>query len=369
MTYYALLYFIPALAAMGIAKIYLHYSITWREFAIQAGGTLMVIFALFQAAGYSMTYDTKLVNGVVTELRPRQESCPVGWQDFTDDFCTEYTTRTVKRGETCTTNSNGVRTCTPIYDTEYRYIYPWERRYFVDSDVPETFEIDRVDRQGVNTPPRFSQIELGEPVTVSQTYTNYIRAASASLFNEGDPEGTAPIAYPRVEDYYRSNRVIFTGYSATNELYQQWNQELSQLNADIRETGANVILVITGNPESFATELARAWESHNINDVVVTIGMSADRVAWVDVRSWSDTSRVELEIKNRILDLGTLDNTAINAIIRDSVTEHYTLQPMEEFEYLADEMAPPNWALIVAAVILLIVSPFVTYYFHKNHVA
>jgi hypothetical protein len=369
MTYYALLYFIPALVAMGIAKVYFNYTITWREFAIQAVGTLAVIFVLFQTAGYSITTDTQLVNGVVTDLRPIQQSCPVGWRDFRDDFCTEYTTRTVKRGESCSTSSNGTRTCTPIYDTEYRYIFPWERRYFVISDVPQNFEIDRVDRQGVNTPERFSQVRLGDPVTVSRSYTNYIRGASASLFNDGDPTGVVPIPYPWVQDYYYANRLIVDQYSISEDVQREWNQQLAQLNADIRKTGANVIVVVTGSDETFATELARAWESHNINDVVVSIGMSADRVAWVDVRSWSATSRVELEIKNRILELGTLDNAAINAIIQDSVERHYTLQDMKEFEYLADEMTPPTWAIIVAGILLLIVSPFVTYYLHRNDVA
>lgn len=367
MGFYALLFFIPALAAMAIAKLYFHWKYTWKEFALQVGGTLVVLFALFMAAGASVTHDTKLVNGIVIQLDPRQENCPVGWRDFRDDFCTEYQTRQVYSHTTCTGTGNS-RTCTRHYDTEYRYIFPWERRYFVKTDLPRTYEIDRVDRQGANTPPRFAEIEVGDPVTDSVSYTNYIKGAASSLFSEEDPVEPVPIAYPRIQDYYKANRVIITGYPSDNDLYSSWNESLAEVNATIRRTGANAIVVVTSNSETFAEALARSWDAHNINDVVVTIGMNGNNIAWADVRSWSENSLVNVEIENEILDLETLDTQAINAIIQSAVLDHYELRPMEDFEYLADDIAPPTWAMVLAAIILLIVTPLVTYLFHRHDV-
>jgi hypothetical protein len=364
---YALLFFIPALAAMAIAKLYFHWKYTWGEFALQAGGTLVVLFALFFAGSVSVTHDTQLLNGVVTDLNPQQESCPVGWRDFTDDFCTEYTTRSVYSHTTCTgTGSNKV--CTRHYDTEYKYIYEWERRYFVKTDLPNTYEISRVDRQGAVEPPRFAEIAIGDPVTQSVSYTNYIKGASASLFAKDNPVEPVPIAYPQVQDYYKANCVIITGYASTNEFYTQWNKSISKVNANIRKTGANVIVVLTGNPEIFAESLARTWQAHNINDVIVVIGMSEDTIAWVDVRSWSNNSLVNVEIKNEIMNLKTLDTQAVDAIIERAVLDHYELKSMEDFEYLADDIAPPMWAYILAVIVLLIATPAVTYLFHKHDV-
>jgi len=311
-----------------------------------------------------------LVNGVVTELNPVQESCPRGWRSSRDNHCTEYRTRQVKVGESCTTSSNGVRTCTPIYNTEYKYIYDWERRYFVESTL-RTFEIDRVDRQGVSTPPRFSEIEINDAVTVSYEYKNYIKGASSSLFSEEELIEALPIAYPRVRDYYRANRVIFTNTESSNDIYSEWNAEFQRLNGNIRETGANAILVITDAiNEDFPEALARGWHAHNINDVVTVIGRNVDTIEWVDTRSWSNSSRVNIEIENELMNLGTLsDREAINDIIENAINDHFELKSMEEFEYLADDIPPPMWAFIIAAILVLIVSPAITYLFHKHDIA
>ena len=364
---YILFFFIPALIVMAITKLYFKWEYTWKEFAAQAGGTLAVLAIVFFAGSYGQTYDTQLINGVVTETDAKQQSCPVGWRSMRDSFCTEYRTREVYSHTTCTGTGND-RSCTRHYDTEYNYIYDWERRYFVDSDIPERFEIARVDRQGASTPPRFASVEVGDPVVGSYSYTNYIRAASNSLFAEEEPVEVVPIAYPRVRDYYIANRVIVSGHPMTGEVARAWNESLAVVNANIRKTGANAIVVVTSSGPEFALALAQAWEAHNINDVVTVIGMSGDAISWVDVRSWSESSLVAVEIENEILNLEGLDTQAIDAIIEGVVLENFRLQSMDEFEYLAEDIAPPMWAMILAAMVLLIVTPLITYVFHKHDV-
>ena len=363
-----LFFFIPALVVMAIVKLYFNWEYTWKEFGAQAGGTLLVLVLIFAAGSYGQTSDTQLVNGVVTKLDPVQESCRRGWQRSRGSFCTEYRSRTVPDGQTCSTNSNGVRSCTTNYRTEYKAIFDWERRYFLDSDLDNRFEIAREDRQGVTTPARFAQVAIGDPVTISRNYVNYIRAATDSLFAEDEPVEVLPIAYPRVRDYYTANRVIFTGYETSGALHRQWNKDFAVVNSNIRETGANAIVVITGADPSFSLALAQAWEAHNINDVVTVIGMDGDAVSWVDVRHWSSNSIVALAIENDILALNSLDTQAIDAIIESAVLDNFELRSMDEFEYLAEEISPPTWALILAAMMLLIVTPIVTYMFHKHEV-
>jgi hypothetical protein len=364
---YILLFFIPALAAMAMTKTYFNWEYTWKEFAIQAGGTLLVLTLVFFAGSYGQTYDTQLINGVVTEVDAKQETCPTGWRSSRDSFCTEYRTRQVYSHTTCSGTGTS-RSCTRHYDTEYNYIYGWERRYFVESDIPESYEITRTDRQGAVVPPRFASITIGDAVTGSYSYTNYIKASVDSLFAEDAPTESVPIAYPRVRDYYVANRVIFTGYEASSTLFQEWNKSFAAVNGNIRETGANAIVVVTGNRPEFALALARSWEAHNINDVVTVIGMDGDAVSWVDVRSWSSNSIVAIAIENDILALKTLDTSAIDAIIESAILNNFELKSMDEFEYLAEEIVPPMWAMILAAITLLIITPFVTYMFHKHDV-
>jgi hypothetical protein len=330
-----------------------------------------MIAMLFMAGGYSQTYDVKFVNGEVVELEPRKESCPSGWVRFRDNHCTEYRTRQVKTGETCSGTGNN-RVCTPTYTTEYNYDFDWERRYFVHADyaphTDETYEIPRIDRQGVNTPPAFAAVNIGDPTTSQRSFTNYIRAASRSLFAEEAPGEEVTLAYPSIHNQWMSNRVIVANREIRNELWQEWNADLMQLNTDIRQTGANAIIILTDSSMSFSEMLARRWEAHNINDVVVTVGMDGDSISWVDVRSWSSDSMVNIAIRDGILDLGVLDKDQINAIVKASIEDHFKLRTMEEFDYLAEEITPPVWVMVLAGIILLIVTPAITYVFHRNDV-
>jgi hypothetical protein len=369
--YYAMMFIIPALVWIGVMKVFFHIDFSWKEMALQVFVTLFVVANIFALGSHSQTVDTMFQNGIVTELDPEQQNCPWGWNDFRDGFCTEYTTRQVPNGQTCIT-TNGRRSCTTNYKTQYNYIYPWERRYFVRTTL-RSYEIPRVDRQGVNTPERFAQVEIGDPVAIQINYTNYIRGASSSLFNEQlAPDEIPPLAYPRIRDYYMANRVIITGTESNSEFQQTWNEQIARLNSNIRETGANVIVVVTGESENFSERLAQAWEAHNINDVIVVIGVNrADQdepINWVDVRSWSEDSIVNIRIRDGILDNGTLDTDQINTIIETAILEDFVLQSMEEFEYLADDIPPPTWAMVLAAIFLLIVTPGLTYIFNKHEI-
>jgi len=355
------LFLIPLAVWLIVAKTIFKHEFTMQEMGIQGGITAVALIALSFAGYHSQTRDYMIVNGVVTQLDPRRESCPIGWQDFTDNFCTEYYNRTVQRGETCTTNSEGRRTCTPNYVTQYNYIYPWEQRYFVRSTL-RSFEIDRVDRQGRNTPPRFAQVNVGDPVSDLVAYTNYIQGAAHTLFNQ-QMEDVPPIAYPRIYDYYNVRRVIYYGTPSSSEFVESWNRDLAILNSAIRETRANVIISVVGGDQSWAEGLAQAWDAHNINDVVVSIGLADERISWVDVRSWSSNHLVNVTIRDEIMNLGAIEPERINAIIRQAIENYYEYQPMENFEYLADDIAPPIWVYILAGVILLIVTPAVTIYF------
>jgi hypothetical protein len=369
MGYYTFLFFIPVLMWIAFSKLYFKNEFTYKEMISQGVVSLAVIFGVFSLGSHYQTYDTKLVNGVVTELNPRRENCKTGWSDFKDGFCTEYRTRQVPNGQTCTTNSNGVRICTTNYKTQYNYIYSWERRYFVETDINEGYEIKRIDRQGKEFPPRFTEIKIGDPVTDSISYTNYIRAATDSLFNDRLPsDELPPLSYPTIRDYYKANRVIIFGVEFDSNLYREWNDKISILNSNIRKSNANVIIVITGESQEFADKLAQAWEAHNINDVIVSIGINNNSISWTDVRSWSSNELINVSIRDEILNLSEINVDIINEIISSNIMMYYSQKDMSEFEYLADDIPPPFWAMILAFLILFVISPIVTVVLSKNQI-
>lgn len=360
--YTLFLFIVPLLAWIVIGKIIFRHEFSWSEMAMQAGATAAVLTILVFASSHYQTVDEKLINGIVTKLDARKESCNQMWSDFPDSFCTNEETRRVRDGQTCTTVNNK-RTCTPKYKTQHRAIFPWEIRYFVKTEISD-HEISRVDPQGAVRPPRFSEIKIGDPVTQLVSYTNYIKGASDTLFNQ-KYEDVPLIAYPGIYDYYKTNRVIYFGTVSDQKFVNEWNDELAELNTEIRKKNVNVIIVVTDQSQDWAERLAQAWDAHNINDLVVVIGADKEYIKWVDVRSWSKDDLVNITIRDELLNIGTVDKTRINDIIKSSVMEHYQGQSMDDFEYLAEDIPPPMWLYIVAAIILLIVGPVVTYYFSR----
>jgi hypothetical protein len=362
-----LLFLIPLAAWILIAKVKFGHEFSWSEMGIQGAFTAFVITLLSLAGYHSQTSDVMLVNGVVIDTEAQRESCNQFWSDWPDGFCTNQQTRQVRDGETCSTDSKGNRTCTPRYKTQYRSIYPWEIRYFVSSDIPSGYEIRRVDAQGALVPPRFAEVEIGDPVTMEVPYTNYIKGAADTLFNQ-KLEDVPPIAYPGTYDYYKVRRVIYFGTPANSSMVEQWNEDLSVLNSEIRATRANVIINVVGESQNWAEGLAQAWDAHNINDVVVSIGVDQDRIQWVDVRSWSKNEMVDIVIRDEILSIGTIDPQRINAVIKDAITTNFEMQDMSAFEYLADDIDPPTWLYVIAGIILLIITPITSIYLSRNDI-
>lgn len=216
-------------------------------------------------------------------------------------------------------------------------------------------------------PPRFTEIVIGDPVTLEVPFTNYIKGAADTLFNQKLKE-VPQIAYPSTYDYYKVQRVIYFGAPADPQMVEQWNEDLSVLNSDIRRTRANVIINVVGADQSWAEGLAQAWDAHNINDVVVSIGVNQDRIQWVDVRSWSENEMVDILIRDEILAIGTINPTKINQAIKDAVTQHFIMQEMSAFEYLADDVKAPTWLYVIAGIILLIVTPVTTILLSRNDI-
>lgn len=376
MIYTALIFVTITLAWIIVAKYYFRHTFTHTETGIQVLVSCIFIFALFYGSRFYQTHDTMLVNGFVTSKEARQESCPGGWNDYQDDFCTEYTTRSVFSHQTCETTNNQ-RVCTDHYKTQYNYIYDWERRYFVYTNLEDvTYEISRIDRQGAMTPERFEIVEKDDPVVTEVSYRNFIQAASYSLLNQKFEE-VAEIAYPSVYDYYNARRVIVTNYPADPQLISDWNQNLAEINSKLSDLGANVIVNVTGHDQIWSEQLRQAWDAHNINDVIVNIGMDGDEISWVKVDSWSKNEITNIQIRDAIMNISRLEDFTnvfefsdrINLAILANILLTYEMRSMSEFEYLLDDITLPMWVIILASIFSLVVTPLVSYAFHRNEIA
>jgi len=366
---------IPLIAAIVVRFVF-QQTITWLEAAVQSLLVIAIVSGAWAVGRYSGAWDTELWNGEIVKKEIQREDCPWGWRDSTHWFCTEYRTRSVKDGQTCST-VDGKTTCRDKYKTQYKYIYDWEQKFYLYTNVEKTFTIPRVDAQGAKTPPRFSAAYVGEPVAVENGYSNWVRGAVNSLYHEDgaveekykDILPEYPIA---VYDYYKVNRVVKVGnvqiHPATNEYLREALKTLGpqrQMNAVLVVVDANVA------DQSFPYAVRRYWMGFKKNDAVVFVGVKDGNLAWSQVMSWSKKSLFDIALRDKINEsIGKpVDYAGVIADLKTIGLQHYERRSMKEFEYLKAMIPVPTWLTILVMVVSLLGTVGLTMLFHRIDLA
>jgi len=358
-----------------VVKIAFRSSINYTEWAIQTMVGFLAVVLMYNVGKYSQLGDTELWNGEVTNKEYVQQNCPRGWRDHRDMFCRVYTTRTIRDGQTCS-GSGTERICTPNYKTQYNYVYLWERNWVVRSNIGLDWEISRIDMQGVNIPPRWDIVMIGDPVSKTNSYQNYVKAADSSLFNRNarlaDAYRESIPTYPiKIYDYYRVDRAIVSPGTEVANL-AEYNQLLPKI---LKVLGpkkqANIVLLFTNITDtSYADAVINSWQGAKKNDSVIFIGVNeVGDVLWTKIHSWSKNKMFNVEMRDAILNLGSVTNAAaLISLIETTTMAHFERQSMKEFEYLKDEIEPSTTAIVLIVIVLLILSAGLTWVFHKNEV-
>jgi hypothetical protein len=208
-------------------------------------------------------------------------------------------------------------------------------------------------------PARFTSIIKGDPVSKQHNYTNYVQAVPESLFTAGDSATRAKYAkmtpaYPdKIYDIYKIDRFVQVGFAFTDAA--AWNLDISNM---LRELGprkqVNVIVVaVKTNDPNYMYALRDAWEGVNKNDVVLLIGSEdGQKIAWVDVISWTKKELFKIQLRDEVMALGTIDRTKIMPIIQRQIETGFERRRMKEFEYLSNEIDPPTWLTALIVVVL-----------------
>lgn len=301
---------------------------------------------------YSQTSDTLVVNGQVTSKEMNRVSCRHDYQCNCRTRCS---------------GSGKNRSCSTVCDTCY------EHSFDNDWDVHTTiggYTISTIDRQGLKEPPRWTQVKKTDPVSRTEWYVNYVKAVPESLFNfnmkllqdfkEGRP------AYPlTIYDYYNIDRFITSGVAVIDA--SQWNKDLSLILGELGPSKqVNAVVVVTKQSNAmFAKAMQASWIGGKKNDVVVVIGAPEyPNVAWVEVFGWSKNALFNVQLRDDILAIGTVDRLKIVPAIRTNIVKSYVRKPMAEYEYLKDQIEPPMWVTILAIVLSIMSLGGMTYYFH-----
>ncbi len=331
MNAYLLLLFIPPLIAVFVMKYLYHEEITLGEMAAQFLLPILLITVVWGVSRYSTMHDTNFLNGEVTDKKQVRVSCSHSYS------CNCVTT---------TTNGHSSTTCQTCYD----HSNDWDWRVYT---TVGKFNISRIDRRGSYEPARWTAVQAHQPVALEDSYVNYIRAAPESLFNMAAARGMYKDKlpeYPKSYDYHYADRVIPWGISVPE--LRLWNYSLAMM---LRQVGpakqANVVIVMTDQPESFANALKAQWIGGKKNDIVVVIGTQYPVIKWVEVFSWAKNDYANVSIRSALLGSRTLNPATTIKLIEDNIVLNYERRPMEDFKYLADEAVPSTWVLLLALIL------------------
>jgi hypothetical protein len=333
------------------AKIFRPHRITWTEMSLHMLVVMVMVSLGMHVGKYADTLDFEIWNGAATAKVRDHGSYVRSYQCMCVTTCSgtgsNYSCRT---------------TCQTCYET--RYTVDWR----VNSTIGwfNVASLDRASRSVYNAPDpeAYRTIQIGDPVSREVPYTNYIRGVSESLFSRSEmnwdhlsdfiPE------YPRVRNLWQFNRVLAPGLS------RDFSELNHRLNLALRDIGprkeANVIVVIAGtNDRNLRYALESAWSGGKKNDVIVLIGSpDGNTIAWAEIITMAANYRntdLEIHLSRAIMSLGTIeDQSALSDAISTNVSEHFQRVPMEEFEYLKNELAPPMWVVIMLMLITTAIS-------------
>ena len=340
-----------------IAKRIWHTTVNWQEMGLNIIIPSILVVVVWQLGTYGQTTDHEVWNGQVVSKKRVHDT----YEDPYDCFCT--------------TDSKGNTSCQTCYET--RYTVTWKAKTTVGN--VRFKHLDRSSRSVYNTPDptSYKRCTVGEPASLEHRYTNYVQAVPQSLFNDNSKTaeqyaGKIP-SYPRVHSFYKFNRVIDVGAKLSNEKMKALDEGLDEM---LRTLGpskqANIIMIVTGITDStYRYAIENAWLGGKKNDIIIFVGVEGDKIIWTDVMTWALNSGNELfhvTMRDGLNELGTLDPTKVLPFIRTTVASKYDRPQMKDYEYLADEIDPPTWVIILAIIIAIGGSIGLTVLFHYKEV-
>lgn len=355
---------IPALIVVFVMKYMYDKHISTKELLIHIGCCLVgaaIVLGISYAINYSQLYDVEILNGQVTSKYSHKEYCTQS------SSCKHYTWH-----EKCHTryDSKGKshRECESYKVFDYSYEVDW----YVKSTVGE-FEIERVNRQGTMTPPRWQQVIIGDYAAAESSYINYLFADKNSLFspeelhNMYDEKYLSTIPeYPSVVDYYKTHHVINTTNYNVDGYDEYLRNELKTMGA--RKQVNIQVLVYDYKDVDFVDATLASWRGGKKNDVIIFFGIDNDGnvVKFYSTSFAQGMKNEELHAKMRIDALN--EKLTLDLLVKEvhNIDKHFERLSNKEFEYLSVKMEPRKDVLIGASIVLLILSIFIGLYMRDN---
>lgn len=342
-------FLVPLLIAVS-GYIWFGKRVTLKELILQVVLQAVVVGCTCAVIYYKNTDDTETWNGRIEGKSRDIVSCSHSYP---------CNCRSVSCGKNCSTTH-----CDTCH--EHSYDVDWNVR----TSNNEHFEISRVDSQGINEPPRWSSVRMGEPTSLPHHYENYIKASPDSIFRSGGESKEVMPGYPNgYYDYYRLDRLVQVGMSIPDAA--EWNKDLTELNADLgRARQVNIVLVLTRDkPREWYKYLERQWIGGKKNDVVLVINTSADgAISWVETMAWTDHAYFKVRLRDEVYSIGKLDRAAIFGALRADISEQFKRKPMSDFSYLRAAVTPSTTEFVVGMIVCTIAALLLGWWVEENDI-
>ena len=340
-----------------VMQFFFHKTITTGEMFITVGLVLVLGLSSWMIGNHLDKLDVQIISGEVTGKKTVKVSCSHTYDCYCYDSCS---------------GSGSSRSCTRVCQTcyEHSHHFHWD----VYTSIGE-FEIDRIDRQGEDEPPRWTQVKMNDPVARRVSFVNYIKVAPDSLFNNLKNVDALPYVaqipeYPvGIYDYYRIDRAIQVGINIPD--LKAYSVEIEN---SLRTLGAakqvNYVMVfVPGNyTQAFAETLKVKWLGGKKNDVIVVAAFDKYPASpkWVQVVSWTDNNLYKVVLRDRLAAHPVWTPRSVVQIMNEETKAGFKRKSWEDFKDLENEYRPSAMVVWVTFVLMLLCNIGLTWFFHKN---
>lgn len=349
-----LMVLVPVLLMPWIVRLVWPHEITWLEMGATLVIGVILSVSVYAVGVYGETSDEEIWSGQIVSKQRVHDT-------YEEPYECNCTTRRDSKG-------NPKRSCQTCYRTHYTV--EWNCNTTIGS-----FQYDKLDETSRRVymspdPQIYTNAAIGEPVSKSVSFTNYVKAVPDSLFHAHNIQKFEKMLpeYPgHIYNMYKINRALSAGVPVPD--LQQWNQDISLA---LRTLGpqkqANIIVVFANTADqTYVQALEGKWIGGKKNDIIVVMGVTQyPKIDFVTVSSWTDSQIFKVELRNAILEIGEIDRPKIMAAIAQHTQKSFVRKQMKDFEYLKAQIEPPTWVLTLAVILGIIASLGSSYYFYHN---
>ncbi len=361
--------------ASGVCLYLFRDKLAWFEIGLPIIASAIIILSFKAVAVHCLTSDTCYHGALITSARYYES-----WDTWVEETCS-YCCGTDSKGN-C--NSTCYRDCSYCsYSNEYWLAYddlghshPITQEYYNElqrrwKSTPAFINLHRNINYSGGCGKDGNAYAIywnndsytSEPASEDISYQNKIKACRNSFsyekISDEDAAKKGLYAYPKLYNDYKQDCIL--GLSKLNAK-QSTKDSLSKLYAYFNGYYGNhkhvrlFVNLYYNKPLDIALDQEAYWVGGNRNEVDVCIGVDSltNKLNWVYAFSWCDNKRIEIDCREDIMNLDTLNLFKAYPLIATTIEKNYKPKDFKQFDYLTIQL--PTWCYWVTTILVLIAS-------------